>query len=141
MAKNRTNKSKYTSPSTGEFCTPAQYVAELMCQRQAEKKNEGALPHKFWNNSKWKSQYIHQIKLAHELIEEFNDRAVVRAIQTGFGQKIFSLRHPKIKELVEQEAKRLESEKPKQQVLDFSETDSKPVKPYRKKKKNWRALD
>ena len=112
-----------------------------MCQRQAEKKNEGALPHKIWNTSKWKGQYIHQIKLAHELIEEFNDRAVVRAIQTGFGQTIFSLRHPKIKELVEQEAKRLESEKPKQQDLDFSETDSKPVKPYRKKKKNWRALD
>tara|TARA_R110000744_G_scaffold153269_2_gene267674 strand:+ start:2888 stop:3319 length:432 start_codon:yes stop_codon:yes gene_type:complete len=142
MAKNRTDKSKYTSPSTGGFCTPAQYVAELMCQRQSEKSNEGSLPHKFWNKSKWKGRFIHQVKLAHEIIEEFGDRALVKALQQGMGNRVFSLRHPKIKDLVRIAKKKLESEKLQQKTIDFEDNSkAKPKKPFKSKKTNWRKLD
>jgi hypothetical protein len=73
MSKRRTELSKYKSPSTGDFCTPAQYVAEIICQRQAKHEKAGTLPYKFWNKGKWKSIYIRQIGLANKLIKEFGE--------------------------------------------------------------------
>ena len=45
----RTEKSKYKHQSTGDHCTCSSYLAELMCLRLAEYKNEGNLTYKFWN--------------------------------------------------------------------------------------------
>ena len=61
MSKIRTENSKYKSPSTGDFCTSAQYVAEIICQRQAKHEKAGTLPYKFWNKGKWKNIYVRQI--------------------------------------------------------------------------------
>ena len=44
MARKRTEKSKYRHESTGDYCTCAAYVAEIMCKRNAENKNVGSLP-------------------------------------------------------------------------------------------------
>ena len=56
----RTDKSKYKHESTGDHCTCAAYVAEIMCRKNAENKNEGSLPYKFWNKKHPKQ--IHEVK-------------------------------------------------------------------------------
>jgi hypothetical protein len=91
MSKRRTDLSKYKSPSTGDFCTPAQYVAEVICQRQAKHEKAGTLPYKFWNKGKWKSIYIRQIGLANKLIKEFGEDAMMKFINSREGIKTISL--------------------------------------------------
>jgi hypothetical protein len=91
MSKQRTDLSKYKSPSTGDFCTPAQYVAEVICQRQAKHEKAGTLPYKFWNKGKWKSIYIRQIGLANKLIKEFGEDAMMKFINSREGIKTISL--------------------------------------------------
>ena len=75
MAKQRSQASRFKSPSTGEYCTAAQYIAEVLVQRKAEKDNKGSLAYKFWNKTR-KKQYSLQIQKVHQLISEFGERAV-----------------------------------------------------------------
>jgi hypothetical protein len=91
MPKQRTDLSKYKSPSTGDFCTPAQYVAEIICQRQAKHEKAGTLPYKFWNKGKWKSIYIRQIGLANKLIKEFGEDAMMKFVNSKEGIRTISL--------------------------------------------------
>ena len=91
MSKRRTDLSKYKSPSTGDFCTPAQYVAEIICQRQAKHEKAGILPYKFWNKGKWKNIYIRQIGLANKLIKEFGEDAMMKFLNSKEGFKTISL--------------------------------------------------
>jgi hypothetical protein len=89
--KRQTSLSRYKSPSTGDFCTFAQYVAEIICQRQAKHEKIGTLPYKFWNKGKWKSIYIRQIGLANKLIKEFGEDSVMKFINSKEGVKTISL--------------------------------------------------
>ena len=52
MAQKKDNTKKLKSISTGDLCSAAQYVAEVVCLRKAEKDNTGSLEYKFWNKSK-----------------------------------------------------------------------------------------
>ena len=85
MPKERTDLSKYRSPSSGEPCRAAQYIAEIICQRIANKEKVGTLAYKFWNQPKWKKIYIRQVSLANKLIKDYGDD-FVRFIKgsTGF---------------------------------------------------------
>ena len=100
MAKERSNKSTYTSPSTGEFCTCAQYVAEIMCTRMAQRKNQGPQAYKFWNTDKWKKIYQFQVILANRLISQYSEGALARAVNSRQLSRAYSLRHPKVSEVV-----------------------------------------
>jgi hypothetical protein len=91
MSRKRSELSKYMSPSTGEYCTAAQYIAEIICQRIADKDKVGTLAYKFWNNEKWKKTYIRQVGLANKLVKDWGDEAVVRFIKSKRGSKILSL--------------------------------------------------
>jgi hypothetical protein len=91
MSRKRTELSKYKSPSTGDFCTSAQYVAEIICQRQAKHEKAGTLPYKFWNKEKWKKIYIRQIGLANNLIKEFGEDAMMKFLNSKEGIKTISL--------------------------------------------------
>ena len=100
MAKERSDRSKYTSPSTGEFCTCAQYVAELMCTRMAQRKNQGTQAYKFWTTDKWKKIYQFQVILANRLISKYSEIALVKAVQSRELSRAYSLRHPKVNDVV-----------------------------------------
>ena len=100
MAKTRTEISKYTSPSTGEYCSAAQYVAELICQRQADREKLGTLPYKFWNKSKWKTKYIRQVASANKLINEFGEGPVISFIKSKAGNRVISLNPKFVKEQI-----------------------------------------
>lgn len=91
MSKQRTDLSKYKSPSTGDFCTPAQYTAEIICQRQAKHEKAGTLAYKFWNKGKWKNIYIRQVGLANKLIKEFGEDAMMKFLNSKEGVKTISL--------------------------------------------------
>jgi hypothetical protein len=135
MAKERSEKSKYKSPSSGEYCTAAQWLAETMCFRMAEKNNEGSLAHKFWNTKKWKKTYSWQVVCANRLIKKFGERTVISYIKKNkwipsLGIKTLPDKLKKHKWFVdkeiEQEKKSLEKvEKPKEAETDASNVKRK----------------
>lgn len=96
----RTEKSRYQHESTGDHCTCAAYVAEIMCKRNAENKNEGSLPYKFWNRKPWDWTFKRQLFAANKLIKEFSEQGLVRAINAPEFKRIFSLNHPKAKAII-----------------------------------------
>jgi hypothetical protein len=101
MAKQRTEQSKYKSPSTGDFCTPAQYVAEIICQKQATHEKAGTLPYKFWNLPKWKKIYIRQVSLANKLIKEYGEEPVIKFVKSSSGKRTISLGARNVKKEIE----------------------------------------
>lgn len=101
MSKQRTEISKYKSPSTGDFCTSAQYVAEIICQKQATHEKVGTLPYKFWNLPKWKKIYIRQVSLANKLIKEYGEEPVIKFVKSKNGSKTISLGARNVKKDIE----------------------------------------
>ena len=91
----RTDKSKYKHESTGDYCTCAAYVAEIMCKRNAENKNQGSLPFKFWNKKPWDWTFKKQMWAAQKILKEYSEEALVKAIHSDEFKGIFSLNHPK----------------------------------------------
>ena len=122
MSKQRTNVSKFRSPSTGDFCTEAQYVAEILCQRQAKKEKVGNLAYKFWNQGKWKKIYIRQISLSTKLIKEFGEGVLIRFINSREGSDIFSLGMKNIKNKIENFKKSLDKQS-SQEIIEVTRTD------------------
>lgn len=111
MPKERTDLSKYRSPSTGEPCTAAQYIAEIICQRIANKEKVGTLTYKFWNQPKWKKIYIRQVSLANKLIKDYGDD-FVRFIKGKSGNWILSLGARDVRKKFEQFRSTLKEAKP-----------------------------
>ena len=131
MGKKRTEVSKYQSPSTGEYCTCAQYVAEIMCTRMAQKENEGTQAYKFWNTEKWKKSYTHQIILANRLVKKHDERAIIKALNSNRGKSIYSLRFPGLEDLITKEERILQRSDAQDSInVEDIETDSKPRKPF-----------
>ena len=69
----------------------------------AEKNNEGSLAYKFWNTKKWKRTYINQIIRANELVEQYDERAIIKFLNSDRGKRIYSLRFPNIEDMIAQE--------------------------------------
>lgn len=119
MSKTKTDVSKYRSPSTGDYCTSAQYIAEIICQRSADKEKVGTLPYKFWNLPKWKKLYVRQVALANKLVNKHGDN-FVKFIQSKSGKYILSLGMKNI----EEKYKHYLSSKPEQssEILTIEKT-------------------
>ena len=133
MAINKSDCSNYKSPSTGEYCTAAQYIAELMCQRMAEKNNEGSLAYKFWNTKKWKRTYINQIIRANELVDQYDERAIIKFLNGDRGKRIYSLRFPNIEDMIAQEEMNLKKIENNSEHAEYKDSSkSQPRKPFGK---------
>ena len=133
MSKERTDKSKYISPSTGEYCTCAQYVAEIMCTRMAQKENEGTQSYKFWNTKKWKKTFSFQVILANRLAAKYPCAAIVKAVNSRELKNVYSLRYPNIEDVIEKYEKRIESEKKDVTIIDIQEEPKSRSSSYGKK--------
>lgn len=81
-------KSKYGD--SDKNISAAQYLAEVMCERQA-KKNRQQLGAKFWNSVQWKKEYKKQLFLARQLLNTYSDSAIFAALNTKSGKYIYSL--------------------------------------------------
>ncbi len=112
----RTEKSKYKHQSTGDYCTCAAYLAEMMCLRLAEYKNEGNLTYKFWNKKPWDWTFKQQMFTANSLIKKYGEKAVVRAVMNQ--KSVFSLKNKRIIPEIKKQIAIIEQEnnKPKQDL-------------------------
>lgn len=99
--------SRYISPSTGEECTGAQYVAELVCQQIAQKEKLGTLGYKFWNTEKWKKIYIREVTEANKLVKQFGETNLVKFIHSWQGKKILALRAKWVRAKIEEFAEKI----------------------------------
>lgn len=124
---------KYKSLHSGIETSAAQYLAEVMCIRQAEKKRE-KLPPKFWNIPKWKMPYKQQILAAHSLLKIYEPEEIILAINRKDAKWIFSLRFPGLNQIILEEKEKLDKQK-----LSLSKVDNtmpinipvgEPIKPF-----------
>lgn len=90
MDQKNSNIQKYKSISTGQPCNAAQYAAELVCIRKREKENKGSLEFKFWNKSQ-KQEYETQIRAAWKLIDKFNEKSLIRYLNSPSGNNVYAL--------------------------------------------------
>ena len=82
------NSKKYKSISTGQECSGAQYIAELICIRKSEKENKGSLGYKFWKRG---NAYEIQIRAASKLIKKYSEEAVLKYLNSPRGKNVYSL--------------------------------------------------
>jgi|TARA_B100000085_G_scaffold284494_1_gene317745 hypothetical protein len=130
----RTEKSRYKHESTGDYCTCAAYVAEIMCRRNAENKNVGSLPYKFWNKKPWNWTFKKQLWAAQKILKDFSEEALVKAVNSSDFKGIFSLNHPKCIGVISKYELLLKEEnaKPKQEI-DIKKDPTVRNKSYGKK--------
>lgn len=109
MVQKKPTEKFYVSPSTGQPCSAAQYIAEIVCVRKAEKEDNN-LGYKFWNKAQ-KDQYKSQITVASKLIRLYGEKAVLSYLNNN--KNIYSLGYfnpfPFVKEGVAKEKNRLDS--------------------------------
>jgi hypothetical protein len=129
----RTEKSKYKHQTTGDYCTCASYLAELMCIRLAEYKNEGNLGYKFWNKKPWDWTFKQQLFTANTLIKKYGELAVVKAVNSPSLSRVFSLKHKSVLPEIKKQIKLIEQQKTKQQELEVKEKPVNRKKSYGKK--------
>tara|TARA_R110002020_G_scaffold359410_2_gene572067 strand:+ start:784 stop:1197 length:414 start_codon:yes stop_codon:yes gene_type:complete len=136
MAKN------YKHITKDQECNAAQYIAEFVCLRKAEKENVGRPAYALWNTKSWKRYYQYQVGYAYKLLKEFSDQAILRALKSSTGSWMYSLNMKKLKPLIKNEQKKIdEAPKPKQ-VEYTKDTKSQPQKRFSKNKDiNLRDLD
>ena len=131
----RTEKSKYKHQSTGDYCTCASYLAELMCLRLAEHKNEGKLGYKFWNKKPWDWTFKQQLFTAKSLVKKYGEVAVVKAVNSPSLTKVFSLKNKRVVPEILRQVKIIEDNKDKKQELDIKEKPTVRKSAYGKKSK------
>jgi len=103
-------KNSYISKySNGKSVSPAQYITELVCERKAQKDKKD-LHYRFWLSKEWEKYFKNQIGSAHKLLKTYSDKAIVKALLTAKGKKIYSLRAPHLPDMIEQEQKKLDAE-------------------------------
>jgi phosphate uptake regulator len=113
--------------------TPANYIAEIMCQRKAEIDNSGSLPKKYWNLPQYKNHYKSQLTKASSLLKTYDVLAVVRAIKKSY--KIYSLRVKWFENAIRKEQAILDAER-KSRKETVIRTETKVRKPQASGKTN-----
>ena len=131
----RTNKSRYKHESTGEYCTCAAYVAEIMCKKNAENKNQGSLPYKFWNKKPWDWTFKRQLMAANKILKDRNisEEALVKAVLSDEFKRIFSLNHPKASGVIERYQLLLDSLENRNQEIEIKKNAKHQRKKFGKK--------
>lgn len=108
MAKSRSDSSKYESRHGGGWITPAQFLSEVMCERQA-KINGEELVYRFWNIQFWKKEFSKQLRLAQKILVLYDPHIVSKALRSKEGKKIFSLGAPWLIKIIEIEQRNFKS--------------------------------
>lgn len=132
----RSNKSKYKHKTTGDHCTCAAYVAEIMCLRNAQNKNKGSLPYKFWNKKPWNWTFKRQLLAATKLLKEYPEEVLVKAVDSPEFSRIFSLNNSKALPIIKKyNVEHQNSQKKEKQELDVKEKATTRKKSFGSKSK------
>lgn len=95
-------KSNYTDRNI----TPAQYLAEFICERQAQKQKVSLFNH-FWNSEAWKKTFQHQVVIANRLLKSYTLVEIINVLNSYKGKRITSLgNHWQLVPLLKAEAKK-----------------------------------
>ena len=105
MAKNRTKKCCYQSRYNNSYVTPAQYITELICEKNALNKHND-LPRKFWELPEWANMYKYQIKYANQLVKKFPHSAIVKALLDPRTKSVYSLANPILRPIIDEYQKK-----------------------------------
>lgn len=98
MAEHRSDKSRYLSRyAVNTWVAPAQYIAELVCEKAAKKNNE-VLPLQFWQAQPWKNTFVRQAALAAKLLQTFHVTDIINSIEECKG--LTSLASPFLKSIL-----------------------------------------
>lgn len=108
MAKERTETSRYQSRFSNSFVTAAQYITELICEKQA-RLNKKDLVHEFWKLPDWEKYFKQQIPTAYKLLKKYSAAAIISALQSTKAWNIYSLRAPHLIPIIEDEQKVFEA--------------------------------
>ena len=101
---------KYISKySNNKEVSAAQYITEIICEHYA-KKNKLDLHYMFWTHKKWSTYYKNQIGTANKLLQKYDCKAVIRALNNQQSSKIYSLRAPHLIAIIESEQDKLSVE-------------------------------
>lgn len=106
MAKLRTDDSRYESKYGGGYVSPAQYIAEMVCERIA-KKNKKDLPIKFWSTAAWKRSFLTNVLAANSLLKLYQPKAIIAALRKAYN--VYSLRAPWLDDLFKEEQEKLDN--------------------------------
>ncbi len=116
---------KYPSKySNGKQVTAAQFITEIICERKANTTKED-LHYRFWIQKKWQTFYKNQIGSANKLLKNYPAKAIIKALNTETGKKIYSLRAPHLPAIIEQQAKLIEQENKELKSNIMRPTDAK----------------
>lgn len=113
MPQEQTNKSRYPSKySPHTFIAARQYIIELICERKAQKEDI-ILPLRFWKDDEWKKFYKSQLRRCDTLLKKYSDIAIIKALNTYRGKKIYSLFAAWLEDIIAEEQKKLNNIKRK----------------------------
>ncbi len=110
--------SRYTDKKVG----PAQFIAEVMCERMSKKEKSGDLPYKFWSTPKWKRTFLYQVQLANSLLKLYRVEAIIMALRER--QDIYSLNAQFLDPVIKQAQVKIDREEAK---LAAKPVEDKPV--------------
>ncbi len=118
MAKDKSETSIFKSPSSGDFCTAQQYIAEVMMTRKYDKSGK-KLPAQFWNLDKYKKEFVQHIIAANRLTKLYEPEIIIKVLTTT-AKHIYSLWWKQLDELIQAELdkKKLESDKFSLEIAD-----------------------
>ena len=117
--------SKYPSRySNDKKVTAAQYLAELMCERQAEK-NKKELPKQFWNLPHWSKKFKSQLFAAYGLLKLYDEVAIIKAVKSKEAKRIYSLRAPILDDIIKEQQRILELDKIKAKDIEVIRKNTK----------------
>jgi hypothetical protein len=101
---------KYLSKySNGKTVSPAQFITEIICERKAQTSKQD-LHYRFWIEKTWASFYRNQIGSANKLLKKYPAKAIIRALNTDQGRKIYSLRAPHLPAMIENQEQIIQQE-------------------------------
>ncbi len=100
---------RYKSKYSKKTVTAAQYVTEIICEHKALRDKKD-LYYRFWINKEWSNFFRNQIATANKLIEQYGEKAVIRALNDSRSKRIFSLRAPSLLKTIKEKVIEVEKE-------------------------------
>jgi hypothetical protein len=101
---------KYISKySNGKPVSSAQFITEIICERKAQTSKQD-LHYRFWVEKSWSAFYRNQIGSAHKLLKKYSAKAIIRALNTDQGRRIYSLRAPHLPAMIEDQERIIQTE-------------------------------
>jgi hypothetical protein len=133
----------YKHKTTGQACNAAQYIAEMVCLREAEKERVGRPAYALWNTETWQKKFKSQVTKAYGLLKKYSDKAIINALNSYKGKNIYSLRVKFLEPIIQNEQKALDKidNRDIKEVEYKDNTLEKPRKPFGKKGKLSRLKD